>query len=236
MAGRIILYGELEERYESERLLGELHPELHVESTARSWDLVERACTGDFDVAVILKGPIWEHQGRLEVITALRRNAFAGRVLHVGAFLTEKHEALAAGADFSFDPEHHPVEEVVARSLYRPLLAADHPYLRYLYVGEWARLGAFDQELPAPAPDVLVIATSCHGVEGFYHDLVKYTADNPHTHCILVEDGGNEDVQVAALSTGVQPYVVLAEEGLAKVAGIGRRLLRECWLAKVSVA
>jgi hypothetical protein len=235
MAGRVILFGDLEERYEAERLLGERHPEVHVESANRSWDLVERACTGAFDVAVILKGPIWEHQQRLEVVTALRRNEFSGRIVYAGAFLTEKHDALASGADFCFDPEHHAVEEVANRSLFRPRLAADHPYLRHLFLGEWARVEAYGDALPEPAPDLLLAATSCHPDDGFYSVLAAYTSAHPKTHCVLVEDG-DDDTNVAALSSGVQPFVILADEGLQKVLLVCRRLLRESWLAHVATS
>jgi hypothetical protein len=236
MAGRVILFGDLEARYEAERLLGERHPEVHVESAARSWELVERACTGAFDVAVVLKGPIWEHQQRLEVVTSLRRNEFRGRVVYAGAFLTEKHDALAAGADYCFDPEHHAVEEVAFRALYRPRLAADHPYLRHLFFGEWAQVEAYGDSLPVPAPDLLLAATSCHPEDEFYGALAAYSTENPKTHCVLVEDGDDGDTNVAALASGVQPLVVLADEGLQKVLQIGRRLLRECWMAQVATA
>jgi len=234
VSGRVILFGDLEERYEAERLLGERYPAIHVESANRSWDLVERACTGRFDVAVVLKGPIWEHQQRLEVVTALRRNEFAGRVVYAGAFLTEKHDALAAGADFCFDPEHHPVEEVANRALFRPRLAADHPYLRHLFLGEWADSSGFSDELPEPAPELLLVATSCHAEDAFYSALAAYTNAHPKTHCLLVEDG--DDANVAALSSGVQPLIVLADDGLQKVLQIGRRLLRESWLAHVATS
>jgi hypothetical protein len=234
--GRVILFGGLEERYEAERLLGERHPEVHVESASRSWDLVERACTGEFDVAVVLKGPIWEHQQRIEVVTALRRNEFSGRIVCAGSFLTEKHDALAAGADYCFDPEHHAVEEVAARALFRPRLAADHPYLGHLFHGEWAEVSSWSGGPPEDAPEMLVAATSCHPDEGFYSALSAYSSAHPKTHCILVDDSPAGETDVAALSSGVQPFIVLADEGLQKVLQIGRRLLRESWLAHVAIA
>lgn len=236
MAGRVILYGGLEERYEAERLLGELHPEVHVESANRSWELVERACTGAFDVAVILKGPIWEHQQRIEVVTALRRNEFGGRIVYAGAFLTEKHDAVAAGADYCFDPEHHAVEEVAVRALFRPRVAADHPYLRHLFRGEWAELESWAGDPPATPPDILLAATSCHAEDAFYGVLAAYSTANPKTHCILVDDDPEGEPNVAALSSGVQPHIILADDGLQKVLQVGRRLLRESWLAHVSTA
>ena len=236
MGGRVILFGDLEARYEAERLLGERHPEVHVESANRSWELVERACTGAFDVAVVLKGPIWEHQQRLEVVTALRRNEFHGRIVYAGTFLTEKHDALAAGADFCFDPEHHAVEEVARRALFRPRLAADHAYLRHLFLGEWAHIEAIGDELPQPPPELLLVSTSCHADDDFFSVLAAYTSAHPKTHCILVEDAEGDDASVAALSSGVQPLIVLADEGLQKVLQIGRRLLRESWLAHVATS
>ncbi len=236
MPGRVILFGGLEERYEAERLLGERHPELHVESANRSWDLVERACTGAFDIAVVLKGPIWEHQQRIEVVTALRRNEFGGRIVVAGSFLTEKHDALVAGADYCFDPEHHAVEEVANRALFRPRLAGDHPYLRYLFRGEWAQIESWTGDPPRPAPDVLVVATSCHPGDAFYASLAEFSGANQKTHCILVDDGEPGETNVAALASGVQPHIVLADDGLQKVLQIGRRLLRESWLAHVATA
>lgn len=236
MAGRVILFGGLEERYEAERLLGERHPEVHVESANRSWDLVERACTGSFDVAVVLKGPIWEHQQRIEVVTALRRNDFGGRVVCSGSFLTEKHDALAAGADYCFDPEHHAVEEVATRALFRPRLAADHPYLRHLFHGEWAQVESWAGDPPQPAPSILAVATSCHAADEFYSALAAFSGANPKTHCILVDDSPEGETNVAALSSGVQPHIILADDGLQKVLQVGRRLLRESWLAHVATA
>ena len=235
MPGRVILYGGLEERYEAERLLGERHPGVHVESANRSWELVERACSGAFDVVVVLKGPIWEHQQRIDVVTALRRNEFGGRIVYAGAFLTEKHDALAAGADHCFDPEHHPVEEVAHRALFRPRLAADHPYLRHLFHDEWASLEAYGETLPEPAPELLLAATSCHPDDAFFSRLAAYADAHPKTHCLLVEDG-EDDSNVAALACGIQPLIVLVDDGLPKVLQVGRRLLRESWLAHVATA
>ena len=54
--------------------------------------------------------------------------------------------------------------------------------------------------------------------------------------CILVEDDGEEDARTEALATGIQPYVVLAQDGLAKVAELAGGFLRERWLAGVTGA
>jgi hypothetical protein len=236
MAGRVIVLGELPDRYEVERLLNERHPELHVETVGRPWEMVERATAGTFDVALVLKGPITAHQQRVETITSLRRNAFAGRVLYAGAFLTEKQDAVRAGADYAFDPEKQATEQVVATALHRPRVAADHPYLSYLFVGEWARTEAFGDQPPAEAPDLLLAATSRHGDAAFWTALASYVRRNGEMRCIVVEDDGTEEARTEALATGVQPYVVLSREGLSRVAALGGGFLRERWLARVSAA
>jgi hypothetical protein len=236
MPGRVIVLGELPDRYELERLLNERHPELHVETVARHWEMAERATAGSFDVALVVKGPITAHQQRMETITALRRNGFAGRILYAGAFLSEKQDAVRAGADYAFDPEKQVAEQVVAAALYRPLVAADHPYLRYLFVGEWARGEAFDKQPPAEAPDLLLAATSCHEDGAFWTALAPYVRAHEQMRCIVVEDGGSEGARSEALATGVQPYVVLGQEGLSRVAALGGGFLRESWLARVTAA
>jgi hypothetical protein len=236
MPGRIVVLGELPDRYEVERLLNERHPELHVETVGRPWEMVERATSGPFDVALLLKGPITAHQQRMEAMTSLRRNGFAGRILYAGAFLTEKQDAVRAGADYAFDPEKQVAEQVVSEALYRPLVAADHPYLRYLFVGEWARSVSFADEPPAEVPDLLLVATSRHENGAFWHALASYVRDNRDMRCIVVEDDGSEQARTEALATGVQPYVVLAQEGLGHVAMLGRGFLRERWLARVFAA
>jgi hypothetical protein len=234
--GRIIVLGDLPERYEVERLLNERHPELHVETVGRPWEIIERVTAGSFDLALVLKGPITAHQERMETITSLRRNAFSGRILCAGAFLTEKQDALRAGADYAFDPERQVAEQVVAAALYRPVVAADHPYLRYLFVGEWAENVGYLDKLPKEVPDLLMAATSCHPAGAFYSALATYVRDHPEMHCILVEDDGAEEVRTEALATGIQPYVVLGQEGVGRVAALGRGFLRDRWLARVSAA
>jgi hypothetical protein len=233
---RIIVLGDLPDRYEVERLLTERHPELHVETVGRPWEMVERVTGVPFDLALVLKGPITAHQERMETIASLRRNAFGGRILCAGAFLTEKQDALRAGADYAFDPDRQVAEQVVAAALYRPIVAADHPYLRYLFVGEWARNVGYADELPTEVPDLLMAATSCHEEVAFYSSLATYVREHPHVHCILVEDDGAEELRTEALATGIQPYVVLAQEGLARVAALGSGFLRDRWLARVSAA
>lgn len=236
MPGRVIVCGSLPDRYETERLLAEHHPEVHVDSVAQPWELVERATTGGYDVALLLKGAIAVHERRLEAIAGLRRNGFAGKVLTAGAFLTEKQEAIRAGADYAFDPDRQATERVVGAALARPTAAADHPYLRHLFVGEWASVRGYDETLPKPGPDVLLAATSCHPGAAFWTALAAYVRDNPGMHAIVVEDDGTEEARTEALATGVQPYVVLSLDGVAKVIDLARRFLREAWLARVSTA
>lgn len=236
MATRVILLGSVGERADAERLLWERFPELHVESVAGARELVSKACEGEFDVAAVLRGPIVEHEARIEAVASLRRNGFGGRIVYAGAFLTEKQDAITAGADYVFDPDKQTVESVVKTATLRPRLAADHPYLRYLFVGEWAAVEGFAGEPPEPAPDVLIASTSSHSDEAFYARLAAFSKAHPETRCLLVEDNGGEDVEAAALASGVQPYVVAAEEGLKQVLALGRRFLRDRWLERVSAA
>ncbi len=236
MPGRVIVCGDLPERYEAERLLAESHPGLHLESVARPWELVERASSGAFDLALLLKGPIAGHEARLAAIAGLRRNGFAGKVLAAGAFLTEKQDAVRAGADYAFDPDKQAVERVVGAALARPAVAADHPYLRYLAVGEWASVAAFADAPPEAVPDVLLTATSCHPRPAFWGALAAWARAHAATRCVVVEDDGGEEARTEALATGIQPYVVLEREGLATVAELMRKFLRESWLGRVSVA
>jgi hypothetical protein len=236
VSGRVILYGGTIERFEGERVLRERHPAIHVRSVAQRWEFVEQACRGEFDVAVVLGGPIAEHDERIAAVAGLRRDGFAGRILAAGSFLTEKQDALGAGADYAFDPSAQTLEHVVAAALYRPRLAADHPWLRFLFVKDWLRLEEVTDELPEPAPDLLLVATSRHREATFWARLAEYSKRHRELHCILVEDEATEEVRAEALASGVQPYVDLAVEGLLAVAELGRRLAREAWLARVSKA
>jgi serine/threonine protein phosphatase PrpC len=95
---------------------------------------------------------------------------------------------------------------------------------------------AWTGDPPLPAPDVVAVATSCHPEDAFYVKLSEFSSANPKTHCILVDDGEGGEATVAALSSGVQPHIILADDGLQKVLQVGRRLLRESWLAHVATA
>ncbi len=236
MAGRVIVLGDLADRYEVERLLAERHPDLHVETVGEPRQLTESATAASFDVALLLRGAIAANQERIAAVEGLRRAGFPGRVLVAGAFLTERQEGTRAGADYAFDPGKQATEEVVAAALYRPLVAADHPYLQSLFVGEWARVAPYAGQLPGPAPDLLLVATSCHGDPAFYPALAAYVRAHPGIGCILVDDGGSEEARSEALATGVNPHVVLAEEGIGRVAALSREVLRERWLAHVAAA
>jgi hypothetical protein len=236
VSNHAVLFGDLQERFEAERLLKERFATLTVESHDRPWEFVERACQLQADIAVILRGPISQHQQRIEAVTSLRRHGFGGRILYAGAFLTEKHDAVSAGADYVLDPDTQVLENVVAAAVRRPRLAADHPYLRYLFVGEWAAVEAFDDELPTDPPAVLAVAMSRHAGEGFYSALAGYLKANPRVNGILVEDDVDDDVSSIALGAGVPNHVVVAREGLARVAELGRHFLRADWFARVSAA
>jgi len=235
MAAKVILCGDITGRHEVEELLAQRHPEVRVDSVGQTWELVERALAEGHDVALLLRGPIALHQQRVDAVASLRRQGFGGRILVAASFLTERHEATEAGADYVFDPDRQAAEQVIKAALYRPRAAADHPYLRYLLVGEWATVEGYDEELPGEPPDLLLAATSCHP-PAFFPRLAAYTKANPETYCVLVEDGATEEVEVEALASGVQPYVVLAQEGLARVGQLARTFLREKWLRKVSAA
>jgi len=234
--GKVILIGDLAERSEAERLIRERVPELHMESKALGLEAAERACQGAFDVAVILRGPISGHDDRIEAVTRLRRNGFAGRILYEGAFLTEKQDALAAGVDYVFDPDRQTIETVVRAAVSRPRLATDHPYLGFLFHGEWASLESYGDEPPAVAPDVILVSIASHADETFFSRISRYLTANPATRVVVVDDGGTEEAGIAALSAGLQPDVVPAAEGLAPVAQRVKRLLRDCWFSLVAAA
>ncbi len=236
MAGKVIVFGDVSGRHEVEELLRQRHPEVAVTSVGKPWELLEHAISGDYEVALLLRGPIAQHQERVETVASLRRHGFRGRIVVAATFLTERHETAEAGADYVFDPDRQAVEEVVKAAMFRPRAAADHPYLRYLLVGEWATVEGYGDALPSPPPDLLLVATSCHGDPAFYPRLAAYAKANPELYCILVEDGGGEEAEVEALASGVQPYVVLAEEGLAKVSGLASTFLKEKWLRRVAAA
>jgi hypothetical protein len=103
-------------------------------------------------------------------------------------------------------------------------------------VGEWAEARAFQDEVPAEPPDLLLVATSCHPSGAFFSGLAAYVREHPETRCILIEDDGSDEARTEALASGVQPHVVLAQEGLGKVTALGLGFLRERWLARVAAA
>ncbi len=236
MAGAVLLFGGLEELDESQRLILQRAPQLGVATARRPWEAVERAVEGAMDAVVVLKGPIAEHDRRMELISSLGRHGFGGRILACGSFLTEIQDALAAGAHYAFDPANQKIEEVVLQAVVRPALAADHLYLRALFHGEWAHLATFSDALPETAPDVLLTAVSMHPQESFWDQLASYARSKGSMHCILVEDVDDEGIASEALASGLQPYVVLRDEGLQKVLALGREFLRQAWLARVSAA
>ena len=231
MGGRVALCGTLAERHEAERLLAQSHPEIHVESVGSSWELPERVVQAGCDVAVLLKGTISEHAERLEAIKAMRRRDFGGKILVAGAFLTERQDAMAAGADHVFDSSLAPVEDVVATALRRPPVAADHPYLRALLVGEWARVVPMADALSSTPPDLVLVSMAMHPVGAFWAGVARYAQAHPGVRWVLVDDGADELVQAEALATGVQPVVPLESEGISALHATVRGLLREAWLA-----
>lgn len=229
-----MICGDLAVRHEAERLLAESFPAVHVESVGPAWELPDRVGSGSYDLVLLLKGRIADHLERLEAVRALRRRGFSGKVLVAGAFLTEKQDALAAGADHVFDPDHQSLDRVVAGALRRPLVAADHPYLQALLVGEWARMTAYTDQLPDQAPDLVLVSIASHPKESFWRHAGEVRSNQPGIHWVLVDDGGSEEAQAEALATGIQPIVVLADEGWRGVQGVVGSLLREVWLRGLS--
>ena len=231
MAARILLYGEGKDLDAACASLdaGALEPV----AVHGAGDLASRAREGGFSVAVILPGPITEHDRRIAAVTALRREGFRGRLLFAGAFLTEKEQALAAGADFVFDPRTRPVGAVVSKALHRPGVAADHPYLRYLLLDEWASLEPYSTVLPTRAPAILLASLSCHRDLAFWDTLAGFAAANPATRCFVVEDDDDPEISAAVMACGVQPYVSLADRGLLHLHSLVRHALHEIWLGEM---
>jgi hypothetical protein len=233
VAARIVLTGDLQGRYEAERLLAEAHPELHVDSVATPHDLVEGALDAKHEVALLLKGSIAQHAERVHAVKMLRQGGFRGVVLFAGAFLSEREDATAAGADLVFDPDVRRVEEVVAMALYRPAVAADHAWLRFMLMDERATVVPYQDELPDEA-DILLVTTSCHPDPVFYRGLQKWSLAHPTTRCVIVEDGGEDDVRTEALATGAEHHLVLEDKGLGVLLKTVRDLLRETWLGRLA--
>lgn len=232
MAARIVLTGDLQGRYEAERLLAETHPELHVDSVATPHDLVECALEGGHDVALLLKGSIAQHGDRVHAVKMLRQGGYRGVILFAGAFLSEREDATGAGADLVFDPDVRRVEEVVASALYRPTVAADHPWLRFLLLDERAVVIPYQDELPEGA-DLVLVTTSCHAGPELYRALPQWSGAHPTTCCVLVEDGGDDEARVEALAAGLEHHLVLESDGLGALVRTVRDLLRDAWLRRL---
>jgi hypothetical protein len=227
---RVLLHGDGKELESAKAALaarGDALPVIPVHGTG---DLAGQARKGGFSVAVILPGPIAEHDRRVGAVSTLRREGFRGRLLFAGAFLTEKEAALAAGADFVFDARVWPLDLVVSKALRRPIVAVDHPYLRFLLSEEWATIERYSETLPRAAPPVLLASVSAHGDPAFWDALADYAAANPGTRCIVVEDDDDPETCAAVMACGVQPYVSLADRGLLYLHALVRRVLHEIWL------
>jgi hypothetical protein len=231
VAARIVLTGDLQGRYEAERLLAESHPELHVDSVATSHDLVERALEGGYDVALLLKGSISQHNDRVHAVKMLRHGGYRGVVLFAGAFLSEREDATGAGADLVFDPDVRRVEEVVASALYLPTVAVDHPWLSFLLMDERAVVEPYRDELPE-GTDLVLVTTSCHPAPELYRALPQWSRAHPTTYCVLIEDGGDDEARVEALAAGLEHHVVLENVGLKALVSTVRYLLRAAWLRR----
>lgn len=236
MADTVLLVGSVAARYEVQRLLNEAHPGLAVDSVEHPWQMADRAANKNFEVAVVLEGAISAHEERMAAIRALRGRGFAGRILVAGSFLTEREDALAAGADAVFDASRQRCEAVIEAGLRRPLVAVDHPYLAALFPGEWCVVERFSATLPARVPDLLLCAVSLHEDASFFMALGEAFARREGATFILVDDGGSEEATVAALASGVQPVVVLADEGVMKVRERALAALRARWLTWVQAA
>jgi hypothetical protein len=233
VAARIVLTGDIQGRYEAERLLAEAHPGLNVTSVGAPHELVERALEAGHDVALLLKGSIAQHGDRVHAVKSLRQGGFRGVVLFAGAFLSEREDATAAGADLVFDPDVRRLEDVVGKALFRPTVAADHPWLRFMLMDERALVAVYGDELPARA-DILLVTTSCHTAPAFYRGVPGWCRENPTARCVMVEDGGNDEARVEALAIGAPLHLVLENEGLGAFVAAVRRLVREAWLDHVA--
>lgn len=236
MPGRVLLAGSVAARYEVQRLLNETHPDLSVESVEHPWQMADRAMDRGTDVAVVLEGAISAHEERIAAIRALRGRGFVGRILVAGSFLTERDEALAAGADAVFDPSRQRCEAVIEAALWRPRVAVDHPYLAALFTGQWCVLERFAEALPAQVPDLLLCAVSRHENAAFYVALGEAYARRAGATFILVDDGGSDAAGIDALTSGVQPVVGLADEGILRVRDLALEALHSRWLARVQAA
>ena len=236
MPGRVLLGGNVAVRYEVQRLLNEAHPDLTVESVEHPWQMADRAVELSIDVAVVLEGAIAAHEERMAAIRALRGRGFGGRILLAGSFLTEREEAVAAGVDAVFDPSQQRCEAVIEAALWRPRVACDHPYLAALFTGQRLVLERFGEALPTRAPDLLLCAVSRHEDAAFYLALGEAYARRAEATFILVDDGGSEEATVAALSTGVQPVVELAAEGILKIRELALAALHARWLTRLQAA
>jgi hypothetical protein len=229
---RILVFGETRGLDRAKKLFSDRLPLVPFEAVDKTWEFNARAREEQFSVALLLPASIAEHEMRVEAVATLRRDGFAGRVLFAGSFLTEKKDALEAGADYVFDPQRQAVDTVVANALFRPTVAVDHPYLAYLLIEEWAKVQPYSGAPTAEAAIVLA-ATSSHKDPAFWERLADLAAADPGKTCIVVEDDDDAENNAAAMACGVQPYVALADKGLLGLHAMVRRVLREIWLARM---
>jgi len=233
---RLLVVGEPEAVRELAANLHGLVPGIVTLSVEEPWALPERADATEPAVVLLLRGPIASHDERLRAIESLRSGGFRGPVLVEGSFLSERSDAVAAGADYVFTPPKQAAEKVVAAALQKVRVAADHAYLQALLIGEWATVAPFGEEFPAVAPDILLVSTSLRPAGSAFHTLADWSSRHSDCRIVIVEDGAEEDVAAEALSVGSDHYVELAEDGVGALLALGRRLAREVWLARVAAA
>lgn len=236
MGARLLACGPSRETSALAAALETTLPGASVTAVERPWEVPERARSERFDVVVLLKGSVTEHEPRISAIASVRRDGFAGRIVAAGSFLSEKQDAIVAGADYVFDAERQSAPRVTAAAVVRPGLWVDHPYLRLLFAREWATVESYTALPPDAARGVVVASTSLHPDPAFWSALAVMARERDDLHCVVSEDDEDDATHAEALASGVQPYVSVAEKGLLELYGIVRRLLREVWLAEVTRA
>jgi hypothetical protein len=231
---RLIGWGGTREGDAFATALRELVPDCSLTMVDDLGELARRTESERPEAVVLLDAPIAAHDERVSAILRLRKVGYTGRIIAAAGFLTARREAVDAGADYAFDPVRQRVEQVTAAALYKPRVAADHPYLKALLVGEAVLVEDLAEDLPDSPPDVALVATSQHQSPDFYASLTDWYSLHSTCTVVIVEDGGGDDVVTEALASGADHYVVLEQTGVGVLQALVRRLLRERWLAKVT--
>lgn len=236
MGARVLVAGDAEAAREFAGRLAAFLPGADASVVEEAWQLSERADEVGPDLVLVLRGAIAGHEDRVHAIESLRRNGFRGPVIVEGSFLSERSDALQAGADYAFSPPAQQAEKVVAAALHKPRVLADHPYLQALLVGEWAAVEGLGDTLPETAPDIALVSTSARGSGAAFHALAAWSETHPTCQILVVEDGADDETAAEALSMGCDHYLELAEDGVGALLNLARRLVRYAWLERVKAA